>query len=76
MKKTDNTMIFFISNTIIMILFIVLGFFFLWGLMGNILYKIALIIFIPLLSAFLVEKILSHYVNAVVSFFIKNKNNK
>lgn len=76
MKKTDNTTIYFISNTVIMIIFIVLGFYFLWGLIGSVVYKIILIIFIPLISAFLVEKILSRYVNAVVSFFIKDRDNK
>lgn len=73
MKKIDNTTICFISNTMIMIGFIILSFYFLWGLMNSIIYKVILIIFVPMLSAFLVEKILSRYVNAAVSFFIKYK---
>lgn len=73
MKKIDNTTIYFISNTIIMIVSIILGFYFLWGIIDSILYKVILIPLVPLLSAFLVEKILSRYVNAVVSFFIKDK---
>lgn len=73
MKKIDNTTIYFISNTMIMIGVNILGFYFLWGLMNSIIYKVILIIFVPLLSAFLVEKILSRYINAAVSFFIKDK---
>lgn len=73
MKKIDNTTIYFISNTIIMIGINILVFYFLWGLINSIIYKVILIIFVPLLSALLVEKTLSRYVNAAVSFFIKDK---
>ncbi len=72
MKKVDNTTIYFISNTMIMIGVNILVFYFLWGLMNSILYKLILIPCVPLLSAFLVEKILSRFVNAMVSFFIKD----
>lgn len=73
MKKIDNTTIYLISNTMLMIGLIILGFYFFWGLINSIIYKVILIVFVPLLSAFLIEKILSRYVNAVVSFFIKDK---
>lgn len=76
MKKIDNTIVCFISNTAIMIALIVLSFFLLWDLMASIIYKIFLIIFIPLLNAFLVEKILSRCVNAAVSFFLEDEDNK
>ena len=56
-----------------MIIIIILGFYFLWGLMDNIFYKVFLIPFVPLVSAIVVERILSRYVNAVVSFFLKDK---
>lgn len=73
MKKIDKTIFYEIMNSIVLLAICFLGFYFLWRLMNSVIYKVILIIFVPLLSAFLVEKILSRFVNAVVSFFIKDK---